>query len=136
MAPVLKGSNKFTLELPANADDLALPLNNPDLKIEPSDTKLMRLATFHIYPERDNSIGGGGFINNTDKNNIILLYFSQAATLSGAVSSSSEVYLYDIKATSPGWHWINIEEQTEGVYLLQTYKDSIEDIEFTALVAE
>lgn len=76
-------NKNFTLNLPKKMGNRAEVLSQKGLVIEPKKTKIIRLGTFHVYPETKDSIGGGMFIDSSTGYYYTLVYFSEAASLTG-----------------------------------------------------
>lgn len=123
--------NKFTLILPADAENHSSKLKEKSLTMQPSDTKITRLGTFNYLPKYRNGIGGGGFKNIVNDNFLILVYFSKAASVTGKLLSGTKSYTHNIVVDKAGWHWIEINEYKSNSFELTTYKGKLSDIEFS-----
>lgn len=124
----------FDLVLPGNVSARAETLNSQELDVAPSDTKVLRLATFHIFPSYENHIGGGGFVNAESGNFLILVYFSNAVEIRGTTSMGGEVFDHEVSVSEPGWSWIEVAELSPNSYQVYQYDGSAEDVEFSVIV--
>ncbi len=124
----------FVLELPQNMGDKAKTLLHKELTITPADTKIIRLGTFHIYPQTKKKIGGGMFIDSNSKQPYVLAYFSQPATLTGTLSSSNSVSTIDIKNAKAGWNWLKSVKKSDNEYYMTLHNDPATEIQFCALL--
>lgn len=129
-----KPGDSFYLSLPGNAIGHADFLLQPELVIIPADTKLLRLGTFHMYPDYQDKIGSGAFIDRTNSDALALVYFSKPASISGIIYDNKDSYEHEITITNPGWNWIKISQLSKHKYRLSTYDGSIENIDFAILL--
>ncbi len=130
----VQSSKEFTLELPSFLDQEADYLREPQLKISPKDAKILRLGTFHIYPHYQGEVGGGGFIDTESGNALILVYFSKPSKLTGTLVSSGKNYHHDIKISTAGWHWVEVNTIHPQEYVLKKYAKSEKTIDFMVFV--
>ncbi len=124
----------FNLPLPSNVDDKAATFREPGLSISPSNTKVLRLATFHAYPPYEANVGGGGFINTATGNFLILVYFSNPVDITGTVLLGEDRFDHEITTSSAGWNWIEISELSKNRFRLSDYHGNRDSIEFSVLI--
>ncbi len=126
----------FLLELPTEMGSKAEKLSHKGLSIEPTNTKVIRLGTFHAYPtSENNNIGGGMFIDLSDKQPYMLIYFSQSASLTGAYSSQYGDTSFDIKNARKGWNWVKSVKKGNKDYHVTLRDNQHANIQFCALLS-
>lgn len=129
-----EASGAFHLELPANMDNQAEVMTLDGINVSPANTKILRLATFHVLPEHEMSFGGGAFHSKETNEFLILVYFSQAADITGELVMDGDLYKHNISVDEPGWHWIKIVDTGDNEYHLSPSSASEESIEFSVIV--
>ncbi len=129
-------NNTLEIRLPKNIDDVAQALSEKGLSTKPQNTKILRLGTFHVNPEKNEQLGGGGFVDTNTNNLIILVYVSQSSQITGTLEAGDEKYIHDITFKKPGWNWIETKKLDDTTYSLKNYSGDIETIEFTVIVEE
>jgi hypothetical protein len=122
----------FVLELPHNMGNRAKALLHNSLTIEPSNTKIIRLGTFHLYPEEQKKLGGGGFKNIVTGDAFVLVYFSKPSSLTGTISDQYGHSIFNIKNAKKGWNWIKSTQNKDESYTLTVYEGSSKNIYFCA----
>ena len=125
---------EFRLQLPQQPTETADYLRVPGLEISPGTPKVLRLGTFHRFPNDADVLGGGGFINQENGNLIILIYASEAAQIYGTLNIGNERFTHQIELEKQGWHWVEVEEVTDGDYVLKRYEGDESNIAFTILL--
>jgi len=131
--PVLPGGT-FELPLPGAMDVPAERLASAPLEIEPADTRIARLATFHAYPEYGMFLGGGCFVDTRSGDYLLLVYFSNPARLSGSARGPAGTYEYEVTVERPGWAWLAVRERDVGSYRVRPYAGPADAIEFGVLL--
>lgn len=129
-------NKSFRLNLPKKMGTRAKPLSQKGLTVEPKETKIIRLGTFHAYPEKDDHIGGGMFIDSSTGHYYTLVYFSESASLIGEDQYGDIKTTYDIKNAKSGWNWIRSIEVKKDIYEVSLYSEPNSKIKFCTLVRE
>jgi len=124
----------FELRLPVRLPERAVRFDSRSLQIEPGETRVARLGTFHEYPEYGMFRGGGGFIETRSGAPVLLVYFSNPATLSGVVEDASGAWDYDVTVERAGWCWLVARERGDGGFDVRRYTGSLDAIEFAVLL--
>ncbi len=124
----------FRLNIPNNLEKKAKRLSDNRLEIVPSNTKVLRLGTFHLSLSHQDQIGGGGFINTESGDFLILMYFSNPAEVKGTVKVGNDWYDHQISISKPGWSWIKLSELSANTYQLSVFSGDLSTIEFCVLV--
>lgn len=127
-------SATFNLRVPNEINDKAAAISESGLNVVPSDTRVLRLGTFHTFPSYNNGIGGGAFFNKVNGEFLLLVYFSNAAEVSGTTMDGNERYDHQISISAPGWYWIKITELSMNSFRLSEFDGNEDDIEFGVLV--
>lgn len=131
--PVQPGST-FELPLPARLPERATRFASRSLEIEPADTRVARLGTFHEYPEYGMFRGGGGFIERQSGAPLLLVYFSKPASLSGVIDDPGGVYQYEVTVERAGWCWLVARERGNDRFEVRRYTGALAGIEFAVLL--
>lgn len=131
--PVEPGAT-FELRLPGTMSRHAARFDSDSLAIEPADTRVARLGTFHEFPEYGVFRGGGGFIDTRSGSPMLLAYFSNPARLSGRVRDPTGTYRYDVNVEQAGWSWLAVREQAGGSFRVEEYRGPVGAIEFGVLL--
>lgn len=131
--PVQPGST-FELALPARLPERAARFASRSLDIEPGDTRVARLATYHEYPEYGMFRGGGGFIEKRSGAPVLLVYFSNPASVTGVIDDPGGAYHYDVTAERAGWSWLVARERDDDRFTVRRYTGPLEAIEFAVLL--
>lgn len=131
---LLKAGDTFIFDLPYDMSGKAETFSHNSFVITPSHTKVLRVGTFHRYPNYGDSLGGGYFYDEKDNEYVILTYFSTSAKISGTEVQGKEVTTFDIHVPSKGWHWVKINKVSDGRYVGQLFTGDAEDINFCASV--
>ncbi|MDX1609876.1 MAG: hypothetical protein R3225_07105 [Halofilum sp. (in: g-proteobacteria)] len=131
--PVEPGAG-FELRLPAAIPGEVPAFQSADLQIEPADTRVTRLGTFHYHPEYGMFRGGGGFIHQPSGDPMLLVHFSAPARLRGSLQDASGVYRYAVKTPRAGWSWLIVRSGSEGVQEVLRYTGPVDAIEFAVLL--
>lgn len=124
----------FRLRLPARLEARAERLAADSLDIDPRDTRVARLGTFHEYPEYGVFRGGGGFINARTGEPLMLVYFSSAARLQGSVDRASGAHDYDVTVERAGWSWLVVRAGADGGSTVREYTGPLSAVEFAVLL--
>ncbi len=127
-------SQKFSLKLPADMAGKATELTQQGLSIEPINTKILRLGTFHSYPDYQRAIGGGGFYQTKTGDFLILVYFSNPSVVTGTLPASGDLHEFNIKVKKKGWSWIKSSKVGTNKYTTTLYQGPIDSIEFCAYI--
>lgn len=131
--PVEPGAT-FELRLPGTMSTHAARFDSDSLAIEPADTRVARLGTFHEYPEYGVFRGGGGFIDTRSGDPVVLVYFSNPARLTGSVHDPTGTFRYDVKVDRSGWSWLSVRAQADNLFRVEAYKGPVGAIEFGVLL--
>jgi hypothetical protein len=137
ITPVTK-EGSFLFRVPENMDKEAQQVPpsviNKGVNIQPIDTKILRLGTFHYLNTYGNRLGGGGFAIKNKKQFLILVYFSKPAEITGTISlpQNNETTIHNISVNSKGWHWLVSEEISPNTFKLEKYNGDTNTIEFLA----
>jgi hypothetical protein len=126
-------NGRFVLDLPQDIDGFAREINEQGLLVEPAETRILRMGTFHVYPYYQ-ALGDGGFINGENGNALLLVYFSQAASISGRLAQFGEVFIHDLNIKQTGWHWLEIAKKSEHTYEVTNFKQGLQHIYFAVLL--
>lgn len=121
----------FTLNLPANINEIAQPYSMDQLDISPETLKIVRVETFHSVP--NGPIGKGAFKNSESGNLLILIYFSKPARITGELINGYDVYIHDIAIKQAGWNWIEITREHDA-FVLKQFEGSNNAIELALFV--
>lgn len=124
----------FELTLPAPIEAARARFDSKLLLIEPADTRIARLATFHHYPEYGRFRGGGGFVDADSGDPLVLVYFSQPARVHGATRDPTGRYVYDVSVDAAGWSWLIMRRHGADTFLVSNYPGEVEDIELAVLL--
>ena len=127
------GIKKVNLSLPKNIDEKAVLLTQTGIAIHPSDSKILRLGTFHIDPISPGILGGGGFINSNTNNPVILIYVSRSSSITGSVTRGQKEITHNIYLEKPGWNWIESKKIGENKYQLTEFVGNVQSIKFMVL---
>lgn len=126
---------RFRLNIPQQVDTLAKPFDQGGLDVQPENTRVLRMGTFHSYPYYQ-TLGDGGFINGRNGNALVFVYFSQAASISGELKQFGDSFTYSVKVEEPGWQWLEIANNAQRSYQVTNYTGSSETIYFAVLIDE
>ena len=129
-------TQKFTLKLPANLDNRAPVFKQKNLTIEPLNTQVMRLGTFHTYEDYQGSLGGGGFAHKKTGESMMLLYFSKTAKMTGLTFAGGEEYDFNIETTKPGWFWVKSTKVAPKRFKIERYDGDLNALEFKAFISK
>ncbi len=125
---------KFSLELFTDYSDIAKTFQQSGLSIAPENTQVMRLGTFHSYPNYKDKLGGGGFVDTTNQEALMLIYFSQPSKLTGVSKVRDDIYEFDIDIKAKGWAWVKSSEYEKNKYKVSRYQGSLNTIKFKAIL--
>ncbi|GAB2191930.1 hypothetical protein [Sessilibacter sp. MAH2] len=127
LAEVVVTQKQFQLDLPESPQDIAKPSSK--MNIRPADTALIRVGTFHGFPNSEP--GGGGFINKHSGNHLILVYFSKPCVIKGDIST--DLHTENLTIAQPGWNWLELVPDELG-YQPKVYTGSETNIEMAIYV--
>jgi len=130
----VEGEETFELVLPARMGRRAERFDSPSLTIEPADTRVARLGTFHEYPQYGRFRGGGGFLHAPSGATMLLVYFSGPATLQGSIEEPTGTYHYDVTVDRAGWAWLIARAREDGGFAVRAYTGPVDAIEFAVLL--
>lgn len=131
--PAAPGST-FELSLPARLPERATRFASRALEIDPGDTRVARLGTFHEYPEYGMFRGGGGFIERQSGAPLLLVYFSKPASLSGVIDDPGGTYQYQVTVERAGWCWLVARKRGNDRFEVRRYTGALDAIEFVVLL--
>jgi len=126
---------QFRFYVPQNIDNLAKEMTYSGLTIEPMDTRVLRMGTFHRYPYYQ-ALGDASFVNGKNGNALVFVYFSQQSRIAGKLEVYNEVFEHQLDIKKSGWNWIEIAKKSVNHYLLKNYDGQVEDIYFAVLLDE
>ena len=126
-------NKNFVLELPHNMGNRAKKLKHEELSITPSNTKIIRLGTFHHYESMEH-LGGGMFIDAISDDSYTLVYFSQPASLIGTVKNSEGEIEFKIENAKAGWNWFKYTKLSSKKSQIVLHNDPNTSIKFCAIV--
>jgi len=129
-------AEKFTLLLPATLSDRAPVFKQKNLTIEPLNTQVMRLGTFHTYDDYQGKLGGGGFGHKKTGESMMLLYFSKTAKMTGLTVAGGEEYDFNIQAKKPGWLWVKSTKVAPKKFKVERYDGNLNSLEFRAFISK
>lgn len=124
----------FELRLPATIPGEVPAFDSADLRIEPADTRVVRLGTFHYHPEYGIFRGGGGFIHEPSGDALMLVHFSAPARIRGTRAGPGGVYRYAVAVERAGWAWLIAQAQPGGGFEVRRYTGPVDAIEFAVLL--
>ena len=123
----------FKLDVPLSVDGLAREISNSTLRIEPKDTRVLRMGTFHSYPYYLN-LGDASFVNGENGNALIFVYFSQQVKIEGEMQIRNEIFDHDLNIGKAGWQWLEIAKISSKRYSIRRYLGQAKDIYFVVLL--
>ena len=126
---------QFTFAVPQGIDELAKEITQSGLTVDPADTRVLRMGTFHSYPYY-HSLGDASFVNGQNGNALIFVYFSQQSRVAGSFEIYNEIFDHQLDIKEAGWSWIEIAKQNDNHYLLKNFSGTFEDIYFAVLLDE
>lgn len=128
-------AGRFTLNVPQEIDVLASEIQEENLQVQPRDTRVLRMGTFHTYPYYQ-TLGDGGFINGKNGNALVFVYFSQSSSITGQLAQYGEIFEHEVSIDQAGWHWLEISKEEQNNYRVGNYEGDNEDIYFAVLLDE
>lgn len=131
---ISSGENgRFTLQVPDDIDVFAQEFRDDGLDVQPSDTRFVRMGTFHSYPYY-HSLGDGGFVNGLNGNALVFVYLSNAVKITGDVKQLGETFSHNIHVDKPGWYWLEISKVSDRHYHISSFKKDFKHIYFAVLL--
>jgi len=124
---------QLVFDVPQNIDDIAKEVTYSELSVEPADTRVLRMGTFHSYPYYQ-TLGDASFVNGQNGNALIFVYFSQQSRVSGKMEVYDEIFEHQLDIKQSGWNWIEITRQSDKHYVLKNFGGNVEDIYFAVLL--
>ncbi len=105
--PRIGSDYSFSIDLnsavaPAKRSSTIAALGQGQLKISPSDLKMLRVATFALSRKTLKRVAYTGWKDAESGLSLILVYFGRACTISGIFSSDGDITEYQIEVPSEG----------------------------------
>jgi hypothetical protein len=109
--PVIRADYTFEVDLNRTHQDLLRSLQPTEfsleyLKIDPSDTRIARLAPLALQPDGIEQIASAEWIEPRSKRRLMLVYVDRPARITGALTRNGHTIRYNVRVTAPGYVWI------------------------------
>ena len=117
--PVINADLTFDIDFSRIQQDLDRSLQPTEfsldyLKVEPSDTRIARLAPLALQPDGIEQVAVTDWINGVTHERLMLVYVDRPSRITGAVVHNDYTIRYNVRAAAPGYVWIARRRMNDG----------------------